>query len=336
MVNNNHNNDPYNVPDTVSALSRTGKLKSMLTPSRLVLAGFAAGAYIAFGFMLALISAVSFSPYGSSPNFSVFKILLGVVFPVGLIMVVIGGAELWTGNVSVGAYSKFSRTARIEHILYNWIGSYTGNFIGSVFMAFMAVYGTGIFLKAPLADLSVAISSTKVNYSIWQLFWLGVGCNWLVNIAIWLAARAKDHAGKILAIWFPIFAFVTIGFEHSIANMWMLTVGTFLDSSITWIDIMRNIFFVTLGNGVGALVFVSFYYWYLSTPDDYKAALKELAELLAIIAIFTLIMPGVAYLIAAAFTWIGVPNHVFPVIISIYFLIVTFIFYKFKPKGEKE
>jgi len=336
MVNNSHCSDPYNVPDTISALSRTGKLKSMLTPSRLVLAGFAAGAYIAFGFMLAIISAVSFSSYGSSPNFSLFKILLGAVFPVGLIMVIIGGAELWTGNVSVGAYSKFNRMARIEHILYNWIGSYTGNFIGSVFMAFIAVYGTGIFLKAPIADLSVAISSTKVNYSIWQLFWLGVGCNWLVNLAIWLAARAKDHAGKILAIWFPIFAFVTIGFEHSIANMWMLTVGAFLDINITWLNIMKNLFFVTLGNGVGALVFVSFYYWYLSTPDDYKAALKELAELLTIIAIFTLIMPGVAYLLAIPLTWIEVPNYVFPIIASIYLLALTLIFYKLKPKGEKE
>ncbi|HHC19221.1 MAG TPA: formate/nitrite transporter family protein [Euryarchaeota archaeon] len=328
--------DPYNAPETVSSLSRTGKLKSMLTPSRLVIAGFAAGAYIAFGFILAIISAVSFSSYGTSPNFSLFKILLGAVFPVGLIMVVIGGAELWTGNVSIASYSKFNRTARIEHILYNWIGSYTGNFIGSVFMAFLAVYGTGLFLKSPISDLSIAISHTKVNYSVWQLFWLGVGCNWLVNLAIWLAARSKDSAGKILAIWFPIFAFVAIGFEHSIANMWILTVGAFLDPNITWLQIMKNILFVTLGNGFGALIFVSFYYWYVSTPSDYKVALKELGELLAILLVFTLIMPGIAYLLAIPLTWIGAPNHVFPIVASGYFLVLTFVFHKIKPKGETE
>ncbi|ASJ10027.1 formate transporter [Thermococcus sp. P6] len=290
----------YNVHEGVDACSGIGYAKTRAPPSKLLFAGFMAGAYIAFGFMLAIVAGASFHPkLGTLPNTSLFKLLLGAVFPVGLIAVLLGGADLWTGNTQIVSISKLTGKVEVRDVLYNWIGSYAGNFMGSVFLAFLAVYGTGLFGGGLFRDVLVGIGTYKVNLTPWKAFWLAVGCNWLVNVAIWLYVRAKDTAGKILATWFPIFAFVAIGFEHSIANMWAITSTIFAsDYSVTWVDFFKNVIPVTVGNAVGGFFFVGFYHWYLA---DGERALKEILDFLELLLIFTVLMTlipaGIAYLL---------------------------------------
>lgn len=321
-----HNSAPvlYNVHEAVDACSTVGSVKTKATPSRLLFAGFMAGAYIAFGFIFAIVASASFHPtLGSSPNLSLFKLLLGAVFPVGLIAVLLGGADLWTGNAHIVTLSKMTGRASVRDVLYNWIGSYTGNFIGSVFIAFLAVYGTGIMAGGLFKDVLIAIGNYKVALSPWKAFWLGVGCNWLVNVAIWLYIRAKDTAGKLIATWFPIFAFVAIGFEHSIANMWAISATIFAsDGAVTWIQFFHNIIPVTVGNAIGGFLFVGFYHWYLA---DGRNALREIVDFAEVLVLFVAIMVIVPAGIAYALNGLGsVSLWLVPLAISVYGVVVTY------------
>ena len=316
-----------------------------MTPGRLLFTGFMAGACIAFGFMLAVIAGcIAKLPPFVGPdgtfNKALLKILLGAVFPVGLIMICIGGADLWTGNAQVVPYGRMTGKTDLKKVIYNWIGSYGGNFIGSVFLAFLAVFGTGLFLNNIFADTAIGIAKTKVSLGWWKAFWRGVGCNWLVNMAVWLYARSNDYAGKWLGIWFPIFAFVAIGFEHSIANMWVIPTAIFASNyAITWTDfILNNLIPVTIGNAVGGFIFVALYYWWLCALKDGKVygatltdALRYIVEIqiiatLVLVALLNLVPLAIAYAIDV--TAKNVAMWLTPTIISIYIVILTFAFHR--------
>ncbi|WFO74607.1 formate/nitrite transporter family protein [Desulfurococcaceae archaeon MEX13E-LK6-19] len=322
----------YGVKDTIEALSNVGKAKGSVRPSKLLLAGFAAGAYIAFGFMLAITASAGFHPMfhdGQQWYLTIFKILLGAVFPVGLIAVVIGGADLWTGNCQIVPLAKMLNKISFKRVLYNWVTSYTGCFIGSVFLAFLATYATGLFTPENIfGQVTEAIAKYKVGLTPWKAFWLGVGCNWLVNVAIWLAVRTKDSAGKILAIWFPIFAFVAIGFEHSVANMWAIPTGIFLSNhGITWIDYFNNIIPVSIGNAIGGWLFVAFYYWYLGYSENPAKEIIDYTVLLLIFVVLMLLIPlGIAYAIETLVQ--GAALWLFPVVYGIYGIILAYLTYK--------
>ncbi|MCD6106110.1 MAG: formate/nitrite transporter family protein [Thermoplasmata archaeon] len=279
----------YRVDRTLEGIIEVAGPKFRASPGRLFWAAFMAGAFIAVGFLLALVASFSFHPsLGGNP--SLFKLVLGAVFPMGLIAVVIGGADLWTGNVQFVCTLRLSGRAGVGDVLYNWIVSYGGNLAGSLFVAFLAVRLTGLISPGDLGNVVLAIARHKVSLDVEKLFFLGVGCNWLVNLAIWQQSRLQDGAGRILAIWFPIFAFVTIGFEHSIANMFVIGAAAMLpDSGIGYFDMMRNLVPVTLGNAVGGFLFVSLYYWYLSNPELGPGdVLREVAKFAADLGLFSL------------------------------------------------
>lgn len=198
----------YGVHSTFEDVAKAAIPKFRTTPGRLLFAGFMAGAFIAFGFTLATVAAcvAKCPPYvmGGTFNKPLFKLLLGAVFPMGLIAVVIAGADLWTGNVQALSSAKGMGYADWRNVIYNWFGSYGGNFIGSIFLALMAIPLTGLFGKVGAPNLfgqtAIEIAKAKVAKDPISLFFLGIGCNWLVNLAVWQAARVKDGAGKILAI----------------------------------------------------------------------------------------------------------------------------------------
>jgi len=326
----------YGVDTTFEGIAKKATPKFKTTPGRLLFAGFMAGAFIAFGFLLAVIAGcvAKYPPFaaGDSFNKALFKILLGAVFPVGLIAVVLGGADLWTGNVQFLSSAKVKGYADFKCVLYNWFGSYGGNFIGSIFLALMAVPLTGLFghVGNPnlFGDTVVSIAQGKVSKDMMALFFLGIGCNWLVNLAIWQSARVQDGAGKILAIWFPIFAFVAIGFEHAIANMWAIPTGIIASNyAITWSKFFHNLIPVTFGNAVGGFLFVAFYYWYLSHPElTTERLLKEIVDFLVVFAVFwilaTLIPAGIGIALDKAMG--SGAMYVVPVVLSIYYIVGTF------------
>ena len=236
-----------------------------------------AGAFIALGAMFSTTTAAGSSvlPYG------VARLLIGLSFCVGLILVVVAGAELFTGNnliVMAWASRKVSTLA----LLRNWIVVYIGNFVGSlgtavlVFLSKQYTFGSG-----GVGEYALKVAASKLHYGFIQAVALGMLCNALVCLAVWLTFSARSTAGKILAIIFPITAFVASSFEHSVANMYFVPYALFIKafdpafitgladkapdlSTLTWGNFMlKNLLPVTIGNIIGGAGLVALMYWFV-------------------------------------------------------------------------
>jgi len=270
--------------DIVAKAGDAGKYKVGLPAWNMVLRGFMSGAYIAMGGALATVCSTGIQAtdvalrYGTaSAGFS--QLILGAVFPVGLIITVLTGAELFTGDAMLAPMAAFIHKISWAQVLTLWVLVYIGNFIGSVVWAYIMANGPYVsFDAAGAATLTafgtraIAIMGAKTGYvgmmGFYSAFLKGIGCNWLVNLAILLGICADDLIGKFFGIWFPIMAFVSSGLEHSIANMYFIPAGlltaavTNTPTKVTWVNMwMSNIIPVTLGNIVGGLFFVGVIYW---------------------------------------------------------------------------
>ena len=371
----------YDVDKTVDAASHAALFKVLQPPGRLFFAGVAAGWLIGMGFWLAFMTGGSLFPLrvevvDGHPVFkhvgavlgvkvaeeyhidllTISKLIIGAVFPLGLISILLGGADLWTGNVQAVIYPYARKFIDLRGVLYNWIASYAGNFIGGLFLAFMATYGTLMLVKSPFFDTVYTYAYKKSHLDAWTAFWRGVGCNILVNLAVWLYFRAKgkDMMGQAFLIWFPIFAFVAIGFEHSIANMFCIPAGIFASAykwhvyTITYREyFFNNLLPVTYGNAVGPLILITLYYWYVGSikgsalgeakPSD---ALKLVIDTCIIVSLIHLVLlvviPGAIAVGVEAALGLAPGVHVdnpyialVPgIIASIYYIAITFIMFK--------
>ncbi len=258
--------------DTARAVATTGGVKDKSKISHTILLGFVAGAYIAFGGLLAEITNAGMIAAGFPVGLS--KFAFGAVFPVGLILVVIAGSELFTGNVMYMTMGLLHGKASWGGLARNWIVSWIFNFVGALFVAYVLAYLGGVILADPAITAgAIKVATGKVNLSWDVAFIRAIGCNWLVCLAVYLAFASDDIIGKILGIWFPIMAFVTIGFEHSVANMFFIPLGMFLGGEgITWGTMLwNNIIPVTLGNIVGGAIFVACIYWFVYLRDTDEA-----------------------------------------------------------------
>jgi formate/nitrite transporter len=234
--------------------------------------GILAGAYIGFGGLLS--TTVTFD-MAAKWGLGFTKILGGAAFSVGLMLVVIAGAELFTGN-NLMVSSVMSREITLSTMGKRWAVVFVANFIGSILVTLLFYY-SGLWKTADgalgIAAVKIAYNKTALSFS--EAFWRGIGCNWLVCLAVWMALASRQIIGKIFAIFFPIMAFVAIGFEHSVANMYFIPTGILLmneagmanipgvDPNILgWINFLwRNLFPVTIGNIIGGAVFVGMSYW---------------------------------------------------------------------------
>jgi len=229
--------------------------KSQESIPGMVLLGMLAGVYIGFG----AIAATTVTSFTGIPS-GIAKLLAGVVFCVGLILVLIPGSELFTGNILMAA-GLVSRKVRLSHVLRNWLVVYSGNFLGSLVLA-MLMYGTGLMgtVDAPSAvgRNAAAIAMAKIGLPFGQALLRGVLCNMLVCLAVIIAVAARTVAGKIAGILFPITVFVVCGFEHSIANMYFLPAGLLAKGVFgsEFLAMFRNLIPVTLGNIVGGLLVI--------------------------------------------------------------------------------
>lgn len=249
--------------DTACSVDGVGCAKANLSFGQLTTLGFLAGAFIAFGGLLAIIVGGGM-PGIQAENPGLQKFVFGAVFPVGLILVVVAGAELFTGNTACCIPAALSKNITWSSVARNWSLSYLGNLIGSLFVVFFLVYLTGLFASDPWLGTSIKIAELKVSQGFWPLFFKGIGCNWLVCLSVWLALASDDVVSKILGIWFPIMAFVAIGFEHCVANMFFIPAGIFYGAQVTWAQFfINNLIPVTLGNIIGGSVFVGAIYWYV-------------------------------------------------------------------------
>ncbi|MGA2517464.1 MAG: formate/nitrite family transporter [Thermodesulfobacteriota bacterium] len=243
--------------------------------------GILAGAYIGFGGLLS--TTVTFD-MAARWGVGFTKVLGGAAFSVGLMLVVIAGAELFTGN-NLMVSSVMMREISFSTMLKRWGIVFLANFIGSIIIA-LVFYFSGLWKTGDgaLGAAAVKTAYNKVALSFGEALWRGIGCNWLVCLAVWMALAARQIIGKIFAIFFPIMAFVAIGFEHSVANMYFIPTGILLMNGagitnvpgidpgiLTWINFLwRNLLPVTIGNIIGGAVFVGMSYWgaYLRPKTD--------------------------------------------------------------------
>lgn len=246
----------------------------MLTPREIALktieSGVKKGKLSIFEKLLLSIFAgmfIGFGAYGSltvmqslgNLDLGLMKFLGAVVFPVGLMFVIIAGGELFTGN-NLMTMALLDKKITFKEMFSNWIIVYVGNFIGSVFLAFL-ISKTGL-ANENISELAVSTAIGKANLSISQALIRGFLCNILVVLAVWMATGAKDIGSKILAIWFPIMLFVLMGYEHSVANMFYIPLGKFLGANISWSKMWTgNLIPVTLGNVLGGGIFIPFIYY---------------------------------------------------------------------------
>jgi formate/nitrite transporter len=215
-----------------------------------------AGAFIAFGAMLYTLVTTN-SGLGLGPG----RLLGGVAFSLGLILVVIAGAELFTGNnLIVMAWAD--RKISAKDMLRNWTLVYVGNFIGAVATAILVyLSGTLSMGDGAVTHTALSIAQAKISLPYDQAFVRGILCNALVCLAVWLSYAAHSVAGKILAIIFPIAAFVALGFEHSVANMYFIPLAMMIGDTITLGQFLGNLAAVTAGNLIGGSALVGLVYW---------------------------------------------------------------------------
>jgi formate/nitrite transporter len=256
--------------DTAKAISGTAGAKDSAKIDNVILLSFLAGAYIAFGGLLAVVASAGMLKAGAPVGLE--KFVFGAVFPVGLIIVVIAGSELFTGNVMFMTLGLLDGSASVGGLAKNWVLSWIFNFVGALFVAYVLAFMGGIVPADPsnaIAAKAIAVSEAKVKLDFVTAMIRGIGCNWLVCLAVWLANASDDIIGKIVGIWFPIMAFVCIGFEHSVANMFFIPLGMFLGAEgVNWGSIIvGNLIPVTIGNIIGGAIFVACIYWYTYLKD---------------------------------------------------------------------
>jgi formate/nitrite transporter len=275
---------PKTIAETVASAVGVGKVTSpWLT---VFVLGILAGAYIGFGGLLS--TCVTFD-IASAMGTGFKKFMAGTAFSVGLILVVIAGAELFTGN-NLMISSAMTKKITFGNMSKRWAVVWLANLVGSLILA-LILYLSGLWKtdNGALGASAVSIAYAKVNLTFVEALVRAIGCNWLVCLAVWMALAARQTIGKIFAIYFPIMAFVAIGFEHVVANMYFIPAGifvhtwggipgpgTFDPNSLTWLAFLwKNMVPVTIGNIIGGGVFVGMSYWgaYLrpSAEDKSKA-----------------------------------------------------------------
>lgn len=261
--------------EIANRIVETGRKKTDLPVRNMLLLGILAGAFIAFASQGSNVAIHTIESVG------VGKALAGAIFSTGLMMVVITGAELFTGNMLI-IVSCMEGKSRWLNMLKSWIFVYTGNFLGSLLIAgLIFLSGQFQFSGGMLGAFTIKTAVYKVNLTFSNAFFMGVLCNWLVCMGVWMAQAAKDMAGKLLAVFFPIWLFITSGFEHSVANMYYIPAGIFAKANPAWAEaaaslgvtaeklqalnwqnfFLKNLIPVTLGNMVGGTVFVGLMFW---------------------------------------------------------------------------
>jgi formate/nitrite transporter len=269
--------------EMAEAAVTTGAKKVDRSWDRVLLSSFLAGAYIAFGGLVAITISAGLDPgtWGTLPT-----LFTGAAFTLGLVLVLIAGSDLATGNMMLVPLSAMRGKVDMSGVARNLLLVLLGNLLGAVFVAFFLAVQTGVI---GLADAdpgstaaltherlaSIALDKSS-EHTAWQTFLRGVGCNWLVCLAVWMSLATTSVSGKVLVIFFPIMAFVAMGFDHVVANMFFLPAAIFSGvPDITWGDVLANWVLAGAGNLVGAVIFVSTSYWYLFLKDQPKAQTED-------------------------------------------------------------
>ena len=251
--------------EEVAAIAAAAKGKLALlknNPMAYFVASMLAGAYVGFGILLIFTAGGTLAPAPWA------KIVMGVSFGIALSLVVIAGAELFTGNNLVMTIGTVQKTVTLGDSIRLWTVCLLGNWAGSVLLALL-FWGSGL-ASGTTAELAAATSATKMAVPLVPLFLRAALCNVLVCLAVWCGFRCKSESGKLIMIFWCLYAFITCGFEHSIANMTLLTVGLLSPgaAAVSLTGYFYNIIVVTLGNMAGAICFLALPYCLIAKKKE--------------------------------------------------------------------
>ncbi len=265
------------VPASMAVLAEESGVKRAATdPITVLVLSVLAGAFISFGAISATIVTA-----GSGLSYGVGRLLAGLVFSGGLVMVIIAGAELFTGNnIIVMAWA--SGKVKTRALLLNWALSFTGNFVGAIATAVLVFYSTQYtFGNGAVGLVALDIASAKTSLNFLPALILGILCNTLVCLAIWMLFSARTNIDRIVTVVPPISIFAAAGFEHCIANVYFIPMGLFIKAGapdsfwtaigktaddfpgLTWSNFLANLLPVTIGNIIGGSVMVAAVYWFV-------------------------------------------------------------------------
>lgn len=232
------------------------------SPGRFFIASMLAGMFVGFGILLI------FSIGGYLSGYPFVKIIMGASFGIALSLVIMAGSELFTGNNMIMSTGLFSKAFSLLDVLKLWFVCLIGNWIGAFILGWF-FYQAGLSQGA-VGEFIAATSAAKMNLPFIPLFFRGILCNILVCLAIWCSFRLKSESGKLIMIFWCLFAFITSGFEHSIANMTLLSISLFapFDAAISITGYFYNILTATLGNMVGGILFVALPYYILAHKKE--------------------------------------------------------------------
>jgi formate/nitrite transporter len=291
MTDQSYTIDPLLPPAMAAKAEDLGVKKAALPILNMFMLAILAGAFIGIGAIFATtVAAGSMSvkdaagatAFSTGLPYGVTRLITGLVFSTGLILVIVGGAELFTGNNLI-MMAFASGKVGIKGLMLNWVVVYLGNFVGSIITAYLVFLGKQYsFGGGAIGLTALNIGELKTGFTFIQAVALGIMCNALVCMAVWLCYSARSTTDKILAIIPPIAAFVAAGFEHSIANMYFIPVSLFIKYSgdvkffesigrsvdafpnLTWGNFfIKNLLPVTIGNIIGGALMVGLVYWFV-------------------------------------------------------------------------
>lgn len=252
--------------EAMEAIVKAGRRVLTQSLGQTVVLSLLAGFYISFGAQLATLVTHDAAPHLGS---GVSRLLGGSVFSVGLMLVVVCGAELFTGN-NLLAGAALHGEIGWRDLLQNWLVVLLGNLAGALIFSWLMVE-TRLWEPPQITEAIVKVASTKTSLPFWVAFIRGILCNWLVCLAVMMATAARDIPGKLMACYLPIMTFVASGFEHSVANMYFIPTGIMVaertgrtNVSLSWSSFLfDNLLPVTIGNIVGGVLFVASAYWFV-------------------------------------------------------------------------
>lgn len=244
----------FSPKEVLSMTLANGVNKTKLKTRAQFFLGVLAGMYIAFGG----VSSTIVNNLGKGFNPQITKILVGLTFTIGIVAVVVGGAELFTGNILMFGATLDKKT-KLGNLLYNWLKVYLYNFIGALLIVAIVFYSN--ILSDGTKELFVNIYNAKTSQGFLELFVKGIGCNILVCLSVWLATASKEITAKVFASAFPVAIFIICGFEHCVANMFYLPIAMMISGTCDMAAMFHNLIPVTLGNIVGGMILITFYYY---------------------------------------------------------------------------
>lgn len=269
--------------EILSKASGVYEKKARQNIKKTLVLSFIAGIFIALGAVASTLA--SFNLLADPNKIGLGKLIQGITFTPGLIFVLLAGGELFTGN-NLMAIAFFDKKISLKSLLKSWLIVYLGNFIGSLFVAFL-IYKSGQWQMADnlLAARVILIANQKVNLTFSEGLILGIFCNFLVCLGVWMAFGAKDYVGKVVSAIFPVVAFVVSGFEHSVANMYYIPAGIFAKNIPAFVEktglagdalsnlnllnmVTKNLIPVTLGNIIGGSLLVGLVYFLAYNKDN--------------------------------------------------------------------